>query len=218
MRRCLLPPIREFADAADLLAKAADALLVADLEACASHLVAADMRPLREFHYRVAGPASLEIHRRTGKPTFIPVPKENRPRMPSASASMAIMARDGFRCRFCESRVVIRRAAHIFKHFVPEAARQGPTNETRHFGLGTITASIDHLVPYSRGGTNDPGNLLTACGPCQFGRNVYTLDEVELANPLDYPPILDDWDGLTRLLVAKPKRRAAVRSASSGQA
>jgi len=216
VRRCLLPPIPEFAVAADLLAKAADALLAEELEQCATHLFAADLRPLRDFHYRVAGPASLEIHGQTGNPKFTPVPKENRPRMPGAAASMAIMARDGFRCRFCGSRVVIKEAAHVFHHFVPDAARQGPTNETRHFGLGCITASIDHLVPYSRGGTNDEDNLLTACGPCQFGRNVYTLEEVELANPFDFPPVVDDWDGLTRLLKVKPKRRSAKRADAIG--
>jgi DNA-directed RNA polymerase subunit RPC12/RpoP len=127
--------------------------------------------------------------------------------MPGRALSRAILARDGFRCRFCGSRVVINEVRHVFRHFSPDAARQGRTNETRHFGLSCITASIDHIVPYSRGGTNDEDNLLTACGPCQFGRNVYTLEEVELANPFDYPPIVDDWDGLTRLLKVKPKRR-----------
>lgn len=216
MRRCLLPPIPEFALAADLLAGAADALLAGDRETCATRLVAADMRPLRDFHHRVAGPLSLEIHLQLRAPKFTPVPKENRPRMPNRSASMEIMKRDGFRCRFCESRVIIKEAASVFNHFVPEAARLGSTNETRHFALGTITASIDHIVPYCRGGTNAPDNLLTACGPCQYGRNNFTLAELELTNPFDYPPIDDGWDGLTRLLKAKPKRRPVKRSESVG--
>ncbi len=28
------------------------------------------------------------------------------------------------------------------------------------------TATLDHVVPLARGGAHDPGNLVTACGPC----------------------------------------------------
>ncbi|MBL8983224.1 MAG: HNH endonuclease, partial [Gemmatimonadetes bacterium] len=27
-------------------------------------------------------------------------------------------------------------------------------------------ATLDHVVPLARGGTDDPGNLVVACGPC----------------------------------------------------
>ncbi len=66
MRRSLLAPIPEFAVAADRLADAADSLVAGDLDACAAHLVAADLRALRDFHYRVAGPLNPEVHRKTG--------------------------------------------------------------------------------------------------------------------------------------------------------
>ena len=72
------------------------------------------------------------------------------------------------------------------------------TNEPDHHARSTLSASIDHIVPYAHGGTNDLTNLLTACGPCQFGRNQWTLDEVEV--PFLYPPVIDAWDGLARLI------------------
>ncbi|WP_411280078.1 HNH endonuclease [Gemmatimonas sp.] len=28
------------------------------------------------------------------------------------------------------------------------------------------SATLDHVVPLARGGAHDPGNLVTACGPC----------------------------------------------------
>jgi 5-methylcytosine-specific restriction endonuclease McrA len=130
--------------------------------------------------------------------------------MPTISEQMKVMLRDGYRCRFCESRVIIKDAHRIFTQLLPKQARTGSTNEENHFGLATLTASIDHLIPYSRGGTNHEENLVTACGPCQFGRNQWTLEEVQIENPLNYPPRVDEWDGLTRLL--KLKVRKATRS------
>jgi len=51
------------------------------------------------------------------------------------------------------------------------------------------------------GGTNDEGNLVTACWPCQFGRGAWSLEEVGLLDPRLRAPIKDGQDGLTRLLI-----------------
>ncbi len=200
IRRSFLPAIPEFEKAADLLSQAADFLIAGDLENCGECLVQADLRPLREFAFLIAGPIKLEIHRQSKNPVFDPVPKENRPRMPSLSESRAIFARDGYRCRFCQSRIVVKEAHKVFAKFLPEQARKSRINEDNHFGISTLTGSIDHLLPYSRGGGNEPENLVTACGPCQFGRNQWTLEEVQIENPMKYEPIVDDWDGLSRLM------------------
>lgn len=45
----------------------------------------------------------------------------------------------------------------------------------------------------------DEPNLVTACNACQFGRGQWTLEEVGFFDPREYPPFLDEWDGLTRL-------------------
>lgn len=206
LRRCFKDPIPEFALAADLLSRAADALLADNLELCSNLLVQADLPALREFAYEVAGPINPAIHRQSAYPTFVPVPKEAMPRMPSKSDQRAVMVRDGYRCRFCESRVILSAAHRIFADALPKQARLGKTNDSTHFGLSTLTASIDHLVPYARGGGNDPSNLVTACGPCQYGRFSWTLEEVEIENPWNYPAIVDGWDGLSRLLPLEKRR------------
>ena len=36
---------------------------------------------------------------------------------------------------------------------------------------------IDHRIPLSRGGTNDPGNLVLACAPCNQSKHDKTPDE-----------------------------------------
>jgi len=58
-----------------------------------------------------------------------------------------ILKRDNFSCRYCG-----RRPPEVVLH-------------------------IDHLVPVSRGGTNEPGNLITACSLCNLGKADKVLGE-----------------------------------------
>jgi hypothetical protein len=52
-----------------------------------------------------------------------------------------IFARDGFTCRYCG-----RQADQTILH-------------------------VDHVIPVSQGGTNDPENLVTACADCNLGKS-----------------------------------------------
>jgi hypothetical protein len=42
---------------------------------------------------------------------------------------------------------------------------------------GEPANSVDHVVPSSRGGTNDPDNLKAACMDCNRRKNAYTPEE-----------------------------------------
>lgn len=170
LRRCLMVPIPQHSLAADLLSLAADALLAEDSLRCAALLVQADLRELRDFAYKVAGPISFEVHRQTRMPNFTPLVLEGIKRMPSKLIEREVYNRDGWRCRYCGSRVISKEARDVFRKYFPVEARKGKTNEDNHFGLATLSASLDHIVPYKRGGSNEMDNLVTACGPCQFGR------------------------------------------------
>lgn len=61
-----------------------------------------------------------------------------------------IFNRDGFTCHYC--------GAHP-----PESILQ-----------------IDHIIPVSKGGTNDPENLITSCQSCNIGKGANLLDKTEL--------------------------------------
>ena len=200
LRRCLKEPIPEHELAASLLSHAADALLNGDMGKCARLLVQADIRKLREFEYKVAGPISYEIHRQRHLPKYDPVVAPGAKRMPSKSLESQIYNRDNWHCRYCGVKVISKKARNVFRKFFPQEARTGRTNEDNHFGLATLTVSIDHVLPYKRGGTSDPDNLVTACGPCQFGRGHWLLEEVELEDPRLMPSIKSSWDGLVRIL------------------
>lgn len=59
----------------------------------------------------------------------------------------AILNRDGWRCRYCGC------------------------------DLTPGFAHIDHVVPLSRGGTNDDSNLCSACPPCNLSKHAKTPEE-----------------------------------------
>ncbi len=202
-RRCFLPPIPEFAVAADHLHAAADAFLGRDFDTCRHHLRASNIRALREFAYLVAGPINPAIHRQSHSPRYVKPTNLLAQKMPPVRVQREIMARDGYRCRYCGSRVIVREAQRIFTSSFPDVAPWGKTNNSQHFALATLRASIDHITPRARGGDNSEHNLVTACGPCQYGRNQWTLEEVEIEDPRQFPALVDEWDGLKRLAGCK---------------
>src|SRR6266849_2627247 len=96
--------------------------------------------------------------------------------------------------------VVVPAARKALAVAVPDAlCWQGP-NEDLHAAFLYVSATLDHVVPHSRGGRNDMGNLVAACWPCNFGRGGYLLEQMGLSDPRQRPPIRDDWDGLVRML------------------
>ncbi len=76
----------------------------------------------------------------------------------SASLRMEILRRDNFTCRYC---------GHV---------------ATKGSGL-----HVDHKVPRSKGGSDHPSNLVTACKACNLGKSNRTI----------LPRSSADWDTLT---------------------
>lgn len=200
-RRCFVEPISEIDHATDLISNAADSLLDNDPEYSAKLLFESDMPTIGDFIQRISGSPSLEVHRFREVPSSPPITdKRSKQRMPPRSVERSIFERDGWRCRFCGIRIVSRDAIRVLDAQFPTVVRwQQRRNIDKHAGLRAICSSLDHILPHSRGGSNDPKNLVAACGPCQFGRGYWTLDEVGFIDPRSRPPVLDSWDGLTRV-------------------
>lgn len=198
-RNCFLEPIPEMYLAAELLSNAVDAILENNLPLASELIIAADIAALEIHNAKIAGSVSVEIHRLREIPTAPRVEKA-KSRMPSRKVELSIYERDGWHCRFCNVPVVSKDVRKRLNQLFPDVARWGSRNIDKHRGLSILESSLDHLIPHSRGGDNSPTNLLTACGPCQFGRGGWTIEEVGINNPLTRPPVLDRWDGLRRLL------------------
>ncbi len=199
LRTCLLPPLPEHEAAADMLSDAADAILAGDLDMARELVRGADMPILFEHASLVMGGSDPRIQRR--RPVETPAGKGAKvaSRMPSGEATRALFARDGWRCRFCECCVVPPKVRAAMRAALLGAI---PWSETEgfHGAFYAMSASVDHIVPHSAGGTNDDENLVTACWPCQFGRGAWSLEEVGVLDPHKRPPVKDGWDGLGRLL------------------
>jgi len=210
-RRCLAIHPPESDQAADLLAQAADAMLRGDGDSVARLLFLADMPALRDFSLRVMGKLDSNIHR------VRPAAGANRPtgksaqRMPSQSIRTEIFRRDGYHCRFCGIRVVHPGARKRFREAAPHAVPEG-RSDTYHAAFLALNATWDHVIPHSAGGDNEPDNLVTTCWPCNFGRGNFLLEQMGLMDPRLHPPVVDDWDGLSRLVSIA--RRPTMPSAS----
>lgn len=211
-RDCLHPPIPQLHEAADLLGGAADALLAREFDHARNLLRMADMPVVHAYASRIMGRLDANIHRYLPMQDVADTPAPSSKaaqRMPSRSVEWAIYQRDGYRCRFCGCRVVLRAARDAMRALVPDVIRWGRRSKDMHGAFFALTATLDHVVPHSRGGTNDTNNLLTTCWPCNFGRNSALIEEMSLLDPRLRPPVLDTWDGLGRMLT--PKLKPAVR-------
>ncbi len=198
-RTCLLAPLPEHEIAAALLSDAASAILATNFDLAHDLIRRADMPVLFEHADVVMNGRNPRVQRKrtvalpTAEVTKVPL------RMPSGAATKALFARDGWRCRFCDCRVVPPKARSAMRAALPGAIPWSDT-EGFHGAFYALSASVDHVVPHSAGGTNEEDNIVTACWSCQFGRGAWSLDEVGLLDPRHRAPIKDEWDGLTRLL------------------
>jgi hypothetical protein len=201
-RDCFLEPPTFLLEAIDQIDAAANLLLSGEVGKARARLRFCDRHEIKEYIDLVAGPTNPDIHRFKSVPGSPPVEK-NSQRMPSAANQRRLFERDGWRCRFCGVRVMLRASIKVFDAACPDEIRWTGPQSLQHPAFRACCASADHIVPHSRGGSNDNDNLVTACGPCQFGRNQWLLEEVSLSDPRQRPPIIDGWDGLTRLIVGQ---------------
>jgi len=199
-RDCFATPPAAADKAADLLSQAADHILTFEVEVARQLVVEADIGELGEFARKLMGSTIPEIHQFRIVPGAPTENKGHGQRMPSKSFEYGIYARDGWRCRFCGVRGLDPRGRKVITDLFPNETRWSGSDKERHHALLALSLSLDHILPYSRGGNNSDENLLAACYPCQFGRNKWTLEEVGLNDPRQRAPVVDQWDGLTRLL------------------
>jgi len=156
-------------------------------------------------------PPVFSVHRLRKVASLLPnVPKEQRaPQFASESPlGEAVFRHDGWRCRYCGCRVIPSRVRRWMDKRLPGAVRWDDNGMAPgcHAGFWTLWGTVDHVVPRARGGRNEPANLVTACVVCNFAKDHYTLEQVGLADPRCRQPVLDGWDGLTRLVTNSTRR------------
>ena len=199
-RRSFMPLTPMHVSVVQALADAAQAHVQGDAVRANALFAQADVPAMTDYVLRIIGTVDVAIHRQARTPAAeLLLPKAQQVGMPSAAEQRRIFERDAWHCRCCGVPVVSSqaRARLSARH---DAVRWGKRNAERHSGLFALMASLDHALPRSRGGGNDPSNLLTVCWPCQFGRMDWIYEEVQIADPRTNPahPRLAGWKGLTQ--------------------
>jgi len=123
-------------------------------------------------------------------------------RQPSKSQMELVFQRDGYHCRYCSLRIIPNYVFDLFGRIVGlDVFATGGRAEQRHGAALTFRGCADHVVPHFLGGKTDLDNLVTACWPCNFGKDRFTCDEIGIEDPRLRPRLAsNEWDGLVSLV------------------
>ncbi|MBT9557733.1 MAG: HNH endonuclease [Myxococcales bacterium] len=198
MKKCFREPIPNIFDAARYLDAAVSAHASKRPDVAELLLRLADAPEIRAWTESIWGPESrYAIGRRDSSRVKS---EKTEARMPTTAQKAALHERDGFHCRFCGIPVIRAEVRIALGKLYPTAIQWGKTNIAQHAAFQCMWAQYDHVVPHSSGGSNELENLVVTCGPCNFGKKNFTLDELGLLDPRHTPPVPSRWDGLERVL------------------
>ncbi|RMF13649.1 MAG: HNH endonuclease [Alphaproteobacteria bacterium] len=115
---------------------------------------------------------------------------------PSIKDRMRVFLRDGFIDRYSGDRLVFPAALRILSLKMPDAF---PFHEhwkmsECHIAYWHLLPTIDHVVPVSRGGTDDLDNLVSTSQLRNSAKGILLLEE--LGWKLHSPGKLENWDGM----------------------
>lgn len=103
---------------------------------------------------------------------------------------------DGFLDRYVGERLVFPAVRRMLSHALPERFPYHPNWKTQvtHPAYWEIGATIDHLVPVTRGGSDEPSNWVTTSMARNSAKMNWTV--TELGSELRPPGDFRQWDGL----------------------
>ena len=121
--------------------------------------------------------------------------------MPSKAIQAGIFLRDNYFCRYCNQSVVALPVMDAISAIYPTVYRlhsHWKATET-DVSFWIDMASVDHITPLTRGGTNAETNLATSCWRCNELKGSSLLSEIEWTL---HQPQVEAWDGLSSKLTA----------------
>lgn len=138
--------------------------------------------------------AAVEVLRR--EYAFKPDPITTRRYGPVESTR--VFVRDGFVDRYTGTRVVFPPVLRVLSVALPAEFPYHPNWKTdmTHPAYWEVGATIDHLVPVTRGGRDDDANWITASMASNSAKMNWSLEE--LGWTLHPPGDFQAWDGLIR--------------------
>ncbi|MDQ6945332.1 MAG: HNH endonuclease [Actinomycetota bacterium] len=183
---CLVVPPPQLYSATFQLANIADALDAHDATAVRDGLHSVDLAACRKYWTDCGKQWGLR-HRKADH-----IGRERTKRVTvSRTTRLAIGDRDGWRCRYCALPLAW---AGLCKGVLD--ALVADVGDDANDLWRVFSQSPDHVVPVGAGGPNSPENLVSSCGPCNFGKVACLIEELGLEDPRGREPIRDGWTGL----------------------
>lgn len=135
----------------------------------------------------------------------------NAGRRYSVRQILTTFVRDGFVDRYSGKRLVCVAALRLISKRLPDQFpfQKNWRMDECHFGFWELAPTIDHIVPVSRGGSDDESNWATTSMLRNSAKANFTLDELGWVL---YPHgDMKAWDGLLGWFVEQAKADLAVR-------
>lgn len=124
------------------------------------------------------------------------VPLANAGRRYSIRQMLKVFVRDGFIDRYSGARLVCGPTLRLISNRLPGEFpfQSNWRTDTCHFAFWELVPTLDHILPVSRGGSDNEANWVTTSMLRNSAKANFTLDE--LGWPLRAPGNMRDWDGL----------------------
>ena len=198
LRYCLREPIPEIEIAARRLEEAVGAHLRGERDAAEELFHQADDKIVWDWLDSVWGKATVynQPRRVTTYPPALPRDQRARPRDATGETKRLIHQRDGYYCRFCKMPVIRTKVRVAIHKEYPKAVPWEGTNATQHAAFQCMWAQYDHIVPHARGGRSDLENIYLTCAACNYGLQIYLLEDFYLFHPILHAPRQGNWGGL----------------------
>lgn len=195
---CFRDPIPEIMQAAQLLDYAVTSYMNGNKAEAEALIIKADIPAIREWTESLWGKKSPYVKVYPVENSSVDINTLAKDRMPKTAVKRSLHERDGYHCRFCRIPVIRSEVRARMKKAMPESVYWSSGNLNQHAAFQAMWAHYDHIVPHSKGGSNELDNMVIACAPCNCARMQYTLEQVRIADPHLRSPINSKWDGLER--------------------
>ena len=192
LRRSLVEPGPEVHLALESLGRVTDLLVAGDPSGARAELATLNEGPLRSYW------ASKQV-RGISRPKAV----GKRQKLSEADHD-AVLARDGWHCRYCGIGVIDRKARRQIVAMLGDPPVWGGSDSQRHAALLVLSGVADHVEAATS--FSDPAladshdNLVASCYTCNFGKSSFSCDQLGLQDPRQHPAVIDSWDGLTRII------------------
>lgn len=126
-----------------------------------------------------------------------------------------VFVRDGFVDRYSGRRLVFPAVLRILSALMPVEFPFHPNwrTDVTHRAYWVLQPTIDHLVPVTHGGADEPANWVTTCQVLNSAKGNWTLEE--LGWHLHPPGDVREWDGMMGWALRYAAAHPAVASGSS---